>query len=538
MSLGGSSNVARFLALRAAETPDALALMAPIGRSRSGEIAYRSLSFAELAQRTAQLAHALEASRMGRGKRVLLMVRPGLDLILSCFSLFRVGAVPVVIDPGMGLRAFLACVRRTQPTGLMAIRSGYLVSRLFGGAFRTVANRILVGRSFETWIEGFSATPYVDCEPGPEDLAAILFTSGSTGPPKGVCYGHGQFDAQVRLVRETFEIGPGEVDFPMLPVFALFNPALGMTTVVPEIHPSRPAKMDPEGALQAMEQTAVTNSFGSPVLWDKLARHAAARGRTLPRVRRILSAGAAVPPDLVKRLQSVFPQARVWSPYGATECLPVTAVEGATLLGEAAAQTRAGAGICVGHPVRGVEIRIVRIDDAEIPDFSAAEVLGTRRIGEVVATGPSVTAAYDGLPEATRRAKIRDAEGRTWHRMGDAGYLDEAGRLWFCGRLSERVETAAGTLFTECVEGVFDGLPGLKRVALIGIGRGPLKEPALVVEWLPGAPFHERAILDRARAHELTAAIKRVFRSRGFPVDVRHNAKINRLELARRHDSR
>lgn len=538
MSPSTSSNVARFLALRAAQTPDALALMAPVGRQPNGEIAYRSLTFGELARRTAQLSHALEASRMGRGKRVLLMVRPGLELILCCFSLFRVGAVPVVIDPGMGLRAFLACVRRTRPTGLIAIRSGWLVSRVFAGAFRTVANRVLVGRSFEAWIDGFSTAAYADCEPGPEDLAAILFTSGSTGPPKGVCYGHGQFDAQVRLVRETFEIEPGEVDFPMLPVFALFNPALGMTTVVPEINPSRPAQMDPERAFQAIEQTAVTNSFGSPVLWDKLARHAAARGRTFPRLRRILSAGAAVPPELVGRLQAVFPRARVWSPYGATECLPVTAVEGATLLEEAAEKTRTGAGICVGRPVRGVEIRIIRIDDADIPDFSSAEILGTRCIGEVVATGPSVTVAYDGLPEATQRAKIRDAEGRTWHRMGDAGYLDEDGVLWFCGRLSERVKTAAGTLFTECVEGFFHGLPGLKRVALIGMGGGAVKEPALVVEVLPGARFDEQAILERARGQALTAGIQRVFRSRAFPVDVRHNAKINRLELARRHGSR
>lgn len=538
MSLGGSSNVARFLALRAAESPEAVALLAPEGRTRSGEIDYRSLHFAELAQRTAQLAHALEASRMGRGERVLLMVRPGLELILCCFSLFRVGAVPVVIDPGMGLRAFLSCVRRTRPSGVIAIRSGYLVSRLFRRAFRTVANRVLVGRSFGAWIDGFPNKPYADYEPGPEDLAAILFTSGSTGPPKGVCYGHGQFDAQVGLVRETFEISAGEVDFPMLPVFALFNPALGMTTVVPEINPSRPARMDPDRALQAIEQTGVTNSFGSPVLWDKLARHALAHGRTFPRVRRILSAGAAVPPDLVGRIQSVFTRARVWSPYGATECLPVTAVEARTILGDAAEKTRAGAGICVGHPVRGVDVRIIAICEEPVADFSGVEVFGPGRIGEVVATGPSVTKAYDALAEATRRAKIVDAEGRTWHRMGDAGYLDESGRLWFCGRLSERVETPAGTLFSECVEGFFHGLPGLKRVALIGLGSEPCKEPALVVELLPGARFDRQAILERARAHVQTAGIRRVFRSKAFPVDVRHNAKINRLELARRHRSR
>ncbi|MEY3000592.1 MAG: hypothetical protein RL648_806 [Verrucomicrobiota bacterium] len=535
MSAASSANVARFLALRAAEAPGLPALMAPTGRSRTGEIQYRTLSFAAMAARTAQLAHGLEASRISRGKRVLIMVRPGLELILCCFSLFRVGAVPVVIDPGMGLRAFLDCVRRTRPSGLIAIRSGYMVSRLFRGVFQSVRDRILVGNRFESWIDTFPSTPYADCEPEAEELAAILFTSGSTGPPKGVCYGHGQFDAQVRLVRETFGIEPGEVDFPMLPVFALFNPALGMTTVVPEINASRPAALDAGRALQAIEQTGVTNSFGSPVLWDKLARFALECGQTFPKMRRVLSAGAAVPPDLVERVRRVFPRARIWSPYGATECLPVTAIEGRTILEETAEQTRRGAGICVGVPVSGVEVRIIEITQSVLRDFSEAVELAPGRIGEVVATGPSVTAAYDALPEATARAKIRDEAGRIWHRMGDAGYLDTAGRLWFCGRLSERVETVEGTLFTECCEGHFHGLPGVRRVALIGMGKGPVKEPALVVELLPGAKFDPQTLLQRAQKQPATALIKRIFHSRGFPVDVRHNAKINRLELARRH---
>lgn len=535
MSPEGSANIARFLALRSVAQGADCALMVPVGTEKNGDIAYQNLTFAELSQRTAQVARGFEASGMQRGQRILLMVRPGVELILCSFALFRMGAVPVVIDPGMGLRSFLNCVRQTRPDGIVAIRAGLLLSRVFRQAFAGVSMRVAVNKGFAVWMNRFSGDPYTDFAPGPNDLAAILFTSGSTGPPKGVCYGHGQFDAQVRLVRETFNIEPGEIDFPMLPIFALFNPALGMTTVVPEINPSRPATFDPQRNLRAIQQTGVTNSFASPVLWDKLVRYASRNSRKLLNVRRILSAGAAVPPDLVQRMRSVFPKAKIWSPYGATECLPVTAVEGDYILSATAQRTREGAGICVGEPVAGVEVRIIQIAEGPIASFVEANPLEQGEIGEIIATGPSVTQAYDRLPKATQYAKIVDEKGRIWHRMGDAGYLDEVGRLWFCGRLSERVQTAQGVLYTECCEGIFHGLPGVRRVALIGIGDGPSKEPALVVEPIAGERFSSDIMLQRASEHPLTSCIRQVFRCKRFPVDVRHNAKINRLELSRRY---
>lgn len=538
MSLDGSSNVARFLALRANEQPDRCALMLPLGGAGREAVGFRTLSFGELCERTAQLAHRLEASGLKRGERVLLMVRPGLELILCCFALFRMGAIPVVIDPGMGLASFLKCVRHTQPKALIAIRAGVFLSQVFRRTFRSVKSRVCVGSTFEQRLERVPDRTYHDFEADADALAAILFTSGSTGPPKGVCYAHGQFDAQVNLVRSTFGIEPGEVDFPMLPVFALFNPALGMTTVVPQINPSKPASFDPGRTLRVMQAAGVTTSFGAPVLWDKLVRYAGPKGIKLLGLKRILTAGAALPPELVSRMNEVFPSARVWSPYGATECLPVTAVEGTHLVEQAAEKTSVGAGICVGRPVTGVDVRIIKIEDRVIESFSSARRLSVGEIGEIVATGPSVTRSYDGLPEATAKAKMVDEEGRIWHRMGDAGYLDETGDLWFCGRLAERVETAEGTRFTECCEGIFHGFQGVKRVALIGLGRGPIQEPALVLEVLKGQRFDSEKVLKRAKEVPMTAGIKRVFRSKRFPVDVRHNAKINRLELARQFGGR
>ena len=531
-----SANVARFLGERALERPDGHAVLAPMGREKNGDIRYEELSFAALHAQSDQVAHGMAGRGIRRGERVLLMVKPGSDLIRACFALFKLGAVPVVIDPGMGLRHFLQCVRRTRPEALLGIPLAQWISRLFPSAFKSVRQRVGVGRRFRNWYGGYPSRGLAIADPGPDELAAILFTSGSTGPPKGVCYGHGQFDAQVRLIRDSFEIEPGEVDLPMLPIFALFNPALGMTTVVPEINPGKPARAEPAPLLQAIDQCGVTNSFGSPVLWKKLALHLSRTGQRFPRMRRILMAGAPVPPSLVRQLQPYFPNARIWSPYGATECLPVSAVEGQTLLEVAAAKTTKGAGTCVGYPVAHVDVRIIRIENRILEKLDETEVLPSGEIGEIIATGPTVTRAYDGLPEATARAKIADG-GRVWHRMGDAGYLDAAGRLWFCGRIAERVVTPEGPLYTDCCEGIFNTLPGVNRSALIGLGKAPRMEPAVVIEPEKGdAGPDEAAVLAKAAAHRITAPVKTVFYCREFPVDVRHNAKINRLELARRYE--
>lgn len=529
-----SANVARFLAERARTQPGTTAVLAPLGDTREGGIDYEALSFADLYREARQVALGLSAKGVGRGSRVLVMVKPGSDLIRCAFSLFMLGAVPVLIDPGMGLKHFLRCVARSEPDTLVGIPLAHAIRFLLRKPFRTVRHSLVVGGGFRRWFGKWNPDGFSEVTSPPDELAAILFTSGSTGPPKGVCYAHGQFDAQVHLIRDTFSIEPGEVDLPMLPIFSLFNPALGMTTVVPQMHPGRPAQVEPVRIVRAIEQCGVSNSFGSPVLWKKISAYLAQTGRQLPGLKRILMAGAPVPPALVRQMQPLFPHARLWSPYGATECLPVTAIEGSTILNETRLASEQGAGTCVGRPVAGVSIRIIHIEERVLSRFEEAREVTVGETGEIVATGPTVTRSYDRLPEATAMAKITDSEGRVWHRMGDAGYLDAEGRLWFCGRLAERVQTREGVLYTDCCEGILNTVTGVGRSALIGLGEAPEQEPAIVIEPEPGARPREEAVLAKAAEHEATRGIKTVFFCSAFPVDVRHNAKIHRLELRQR----
>jgi len=534
--MSASANIAQHLPLMAARQPNHPALKIPRGRTRCGDIDYLTLSFDQLDTEVDAWAARLRARGVQPGYRTLVMVRQGLPLIAAAFALFKIGAIPIVIDPGMGLKSFLACVARSQPRALLGIPFAQLISHIARPAFRSVELRISASANPTAQLAPRVSLPAsrsaLLVDRNATDLAAILFTSGSTGAPKGACYEHGMFAAQVQLIRETYAIEPGEIDLPMLPVFALFNPALGMTTVVPEIDPSRPARVDPAKIVQAIQQEQVTNSFGSPTLWGKIADHCADHAITLSSLRRVLCAGAPVPASLWEKSHRLLPHGRLHSPYGATEALPVSSVS--------AQEITPGSvhGAPVGKPIPGIDVKIIALTDAPIATLTDARELPVGEIGEIIVRGPVVTKQYDALPAATAATKISDPKDTAiiWHRMGDCGYLDAERRLWFCGRKAERIETSSGPVFTEPSEQVFRPQPGVARCALIGLGLRGAQTPALVVQ--PTNKLSRAAKLalatalrERARQHAHTAAITQFFFHPAFPVDVRHNAKIHRLTL-------
>lgn len=538
----GSANVARFLPQTADSTPTALALRAPAGRKADGLLTYVDKSFAALEHESTQTAHLLTAGGLRRGCRTLLLVKPGLNLIRITFALFKIGAVPVVIDPGMGLRNFLACVKHIQPEFLIGIPQALVLRHLFRRKFSTVKHSFAITGAFERRLAGFADKRYPTVATAQDELAAILFTSGSTGPPKGVCYSHGIFDAQVSLISERFQIQAGEIDLPMLPIFALFNPALGMTTIVPEMNPSRPASVDPANIVRAIQQNGVTNSFGSPVLWAKIGRYCTARDIRLPSLRRILVAGAPVAPDVIRMLLPLMPKGMLYTPYGATEALPLTSLSGSEILNQTWEKTEKGAGTCVGYPFKSIRIKIIPINDEPILRLAEGDTLPNGSIGEIIASGPVVTPSYYAAPDATAAAKITDRDGGLWHRMGDIGYLDDEGRLWFCGRKAERVICGDKVYYTDCCEAVFNTHPDVFRTALIGAKNGDETRPALMVEpeagKFPRSAKEKRQLAESlytlGRSHAHTRSIHTFAFSRSFPVDVRHNAKIHRLTLAKR----
>ncbi len=542
-------NIAAVLPRIAAERGEQVAIRCPSGRLPDGRVAYaNALSYAELERRSNAIAAGLASAGLARGQRAALMVRPSPELFLIMFALFKLGAVPVLIDPGIDKRALKQCLDEAAPEAFIGIPLAHAARCLLGWARRSLRLPVTVGRRWfwggprldELEARG-AALPFTMADTAPDEVAAILFTSGSTGVPKGVVYRHRHFVAQVDLLRAAFDLAPGGIDLPTFPPFALFDPALGLTSVIPDMDPTRPARADPRRLIQAIDEFGVTQMFGSPALLDTLSRHGAEHGVHLASLRCVLSAGAPVPPQVVARMQAMLPEAAtIWTPYGATECLPVAVIEGRELRATRSA-TEAGAGTCIGRPVAGNTVRIIAIRDDAIADWSDVRELEAGEIGEITVAGPSATDAYFGRPEATALAKIgeRLADGTTRivHRMGDLGWFDDRGRLWFCGRKSQRVETAAGPLYTDCVEPVFAAHPEVRRAALVGIGPRGRQRPVLCIEAEPGVarPARSRIIEELrriGRSHRPTASIDTFLFHPSFPVDIRHNAKIGRELLA------
>lgn len=541
-------NIADRLRTSAQKVPHQRAVVFPEARDACGRVAWTHLTFAELDREADEIASGLIDLGVRPGHRLVLMVRPSLEFIALTFGVFRSGAVCTLIDPGMGRKSVLKCLDHVDPDGFLAIPPVHLLRRLMPWRYRNARFNVIVGKSklkfgcvpYQSLLEKGRTSSRQHPQTTSTDPAAIIFTSGSTGPPKGVLYEHGMFDAQVDLIRDRFGISPGETDLPGFPLFSLFNLAMQVTSVIPDMDPTKPANVDPLKILDAISRQGVTQAYGSPAMWNRIGRFCEATGAKLPELRRVLSAGAPVPVHVLKRMLSVLPDhADVFTPYGATECLPVASIGGREVLGRTAEMTRTGKGTCVGTVFPQMEVRIIKTSFDVIRTIADAEVLSPGEIGEIIVRGPVATREYFRRPEATAMAKIPDGNG-FWHRMGDVGYLDSEGRLWFCGRKAHIVHSVTGPMYSVCCEAIFNNHPRIYRSALVGVGPMGQQQPVLVAEPEPGEfPETESAsaslvkeLLALGARNPLTQSIQTILFHRSLPVDTRHNVKINREALA------
>ena len=410
-------NIATALPRLAREHPAQVAMRCP-GRNGAYDVA---LSYAELDARSDAIAAGLAGRGIVRGSRTVVMVRPTPEFFLLMFALFKAGAVPVLVDPGIDRRALKQCLDEAKPEAFIGIPLAMLAKALLGWA---KSSRVRISTGRRAWLadatlaeverDGAHAGPQhtasTMAETQPDDVAALLFTSGSTGVPKGVVYRHRHFVAQIAMLRDAFGIEAGGIDLPTFPPFALFDPALGLTSIIPDMDPTRPAKADPRKLHAAIKRFGTTQLFGSPALMRVLAEH----GEPLPTVKRVTSAGAPVPPEVVAKMLDLLPaDAQLWTPYGATECLPVAVIEGRELL-TLRERTEAGAGTCVGRPVAPNDVRIIEISDEPIADWWQATLVPDGVVGEITVAGPSATDAYFNRDAQTTLAKIREGANRSW----------------------------------------------------------------------------------------------------------------------------
>ncbi|BBO66947.1 peptide synthase [Desulfosarcina alkanivorans] len=536
-------NVATYLRRMARSQPYQRAVVCPCGRDAEGRAAYTHLTFRQLDIESDCLARGLDDAGVSRGVRTILMVKPSLDFFALVFALFKVGAVPVVVDPGMGVSRMLNCLKESRARALIGIPAAHVLRTLAPAYFKSVNTFITVG---SRWFWGGRTLrqvrsshwePYPMADTQANEIAAILFTTGSTGPAKGVFYTHGVFDAQVRNIRAQFGITPGEIDLPTFPLFALFDPALGMTAIIPDMDPTKPARVNPDKIIEAIVNHGVTNMFASPALLNRVGRHGKENGIRLPTLKRVISAGApATPANIEQFCTMLTDDAQIHTGYGATEAMPVSSFGSERILNETRSLSEQGFGMCVGRPISGIDVRIIRITDGPIARWTDDLALADGEIGEITVRGDQVTRGYFERPDDDARAKIGDGD-TFWHRMGDLGWMDKKNRIWFCGRKNHRVVAGNKTMFTIPCEAIFNNHSRVFRSALVGVGPQGRQRPVICIELEPGDSGRnkkglQQELLALAKASPITEDIETILFKRAFPVDIRHNSKIFREKLA------
>lgn len=558
-------NVAARLRIVASLMPGAIAIAEPDGPPQPGGArSYALTTFGNLDQRSESIARGLAAWGVKPGMRMAMLVPFGARFIEVMFALLKAGAVVILVDPGIGRKHLIQCLSDSKPDGFVGIPKAQAIRCALRHRFPNATWNVTLGRR---WFWGGKTLEQIlaegqnsetrppqndpdqphDTFPLPwierRDPAAVIFTTGSTGPPKGVLYSHGTFHSQIDRIRERYDIHRGSRDLACFPLFGLFDAVMGVTTIIPDMDPTKPADVNPERLVEAAAQWEVDQAFGSPALWNRVIRWSQAKhaNQPFPTIRRVLSAGAPVPASTLLELRKlVHPEANIWTPYGATEALPLASIESREIISETGPASAKGKGTCVGTRFPGVEWRVIEIEDGPIHDIRDAVEVARGKIGELMVTGPMVTERYVVRADQNSIHKVLDGQ-RTWHRMGDVGYLDQRDRFWFCGRKAHRVSMENRTMFTVPCEAIFNAHPSVYRSALVGRGQRPHQQPVVFVE--PHAECIPESVAARdqlvselrelASRNPITRRIEEIIiRETPLPVDIRHNSKIFREQLA------
>jgi acyl-CoA synthetase (AMP-forming)/AMP-acid ligase II len=536
------TNISLSLEQTAQLYPFKRAVVYPNGRDKNGRVLYSQITLSQLDALSDSLAFGLESIGIIRGTRTIIMITPGMEFFITMFAMFKVGAVPVVVDPGMGIDRMLQCLEQGRPKAFIGIERAHLLRTLKPKYFKTVKHWVTVGKRW-FW-GGHTLDQLMDSnrEVFPkahttwDETAAIVFTTGSTGPAKGVVYTHGNFDAQIRQIQNHFQIEPDEIDLPTFPLFALFDPALGMTAVIPDMDPTKPARVNPVKIIEAIENHGVTNMFASPALLNRVGKYGKENKIKLPSLRRVVSAGAPVSPANIEQFSTMLSEkTQIHTPYGATEAVPIISIGSHEILSETKHLSEQGFGMCIGRPIENTRIKLLKISDDPITQMSDSLMVSENQVGEITVQADLVTQQYFNNRESDLLAKIPDANGAVWHRMGDLGWLDSKGRIWFCGRRNHRVTTGKETLFTIPVEAIFNNHEKVFRSALTGVGPKANQIPVIFIEpntKIGNKPAFIQELLTLAKSTPLTADIQHIFIEGAFPVDIRHTSKIFREKLA------
>jgi acyl-coenzyme A synthetase/AMP-(fatty) acid ligase len=464
-----------------------------------------------------------------------MLVPPGVDLTVCLYACWKMGAVGVIADAGLGVKGMGRALQSAAPDYLIGIPKALAAARAMDWPGRRIAveppsdvARSVLGiwsslDELRRLGDGRPSPPH----PGPDDLAVVVFTSGATGPAKGVRYRHRQAQAQVDALMRIYGIRPSDRLVAAFAPFALYGPAMGISSVVPDMEITSPGTLDAAALAEAAKAIDATLVFASPAALANVSatadRLSSSQQAALERVRLLMSAGAPVPPDLLARANRIMPNAEAHTPYGMTEVLPVADISLDEII-----DAGAGTGVCVGHPIDGIEILIDPLDQLGRPIGDPGTA--TNVTGEVVIRAAHVKDGYDRLWST----QFRSAQPPGYHRSGDVGRLDDEGRLWIEGRLAHVISAENGPVTPVAVEHAARSVEGVDLAAAVGVGPVGAQQVVVVIATAqpPRRPrLAEIALTDRVR-DAVDVDVAAVLEVPALPVDKRHNSKIDRLRVA------
>ncbi len=530
-----NKNIAARLAYWAEQTPHNIAVNHP-ERTNDG-FKYIEYSFSQLEKKANSIAFYLKNNGVTKGQKILCFVRPKRDFSAIVFALFKIGSIPICIDPVMGKKNLLKAIEQIQPESMIAEPEVHFISKLYRSKFRTIKNKFTTG-SFKFLGTVKSLKDAIETEQvilehlNDDDEAAVLFTSGGTGIPKGVQYTHSIFNAQTDILKRMFNLTSEDVDLPGFPLFSLFTIAMGMKSSIPFMNPSKPSQANPEFLVKNINDQKATFVAGSPAIWKGVAEYCLKNNIQLPTVKYLVMFGAPVNKEMHENFSKILTNGTTYTPYGATECLPVSNTSGKEILSLDIDQDKLN-GTFIGKVIEENQVKIIKTTD-DILNWDNVKELALGEIGEIIIHGPTTTKLYVGMEDKTKEAKIIDNDGKTWHRMGDLGYLDQNQNLWFCGRKTHRVNLDQESFVSSIPHEIpFMRIRGVNKVALIPAVNNQGKA-ALVIEKKKDVQ-NEHILKDIKAINEQIIRediIKEYYQYKELPVDVRHNIKIDRVKLA------
>lgn len=485
----------------------------------------RAVTYAALVERSRRLAHLFADAGLNAGDGVAIMLPMSAELYAVIAAAWRLRLVPVFMDPAAGEEHFGHCVQQYPVRAFVGTPAACLL-RLASRPLRNIPTAFVSGAFFpgaRSLRAALHLPQHEDIGSCAADTPAMLaFTSGSTGRPKGILRTHGLLLATHEVLSSHIRPGPGEVTLATMPVFTLTHLACGTTSLIPDVDLRHPGRVEPGRLIGQIERFHARSAVVSPALLERVADHCSARGHRIEPLREVFVGGAPVFPSLLEKLARIAPQARAWVLYGSTEAEPMALISRAQISPGDVELTMHGKGLLVGHPIPEISLRVLRDRwgsprAAESPAALEAETQGPWQAGEIVVAGPHVAPGYLG-GRGDAEAKFCSGD-QIWHRTGDAGCLDDQGRLWLLGRCAARIEDAQGTLYPYAVEAALSSHPDIRRSALLS-HRG---ERLLVLEARGRAQPEARELLGPFG----WAGIEAVVWVRHIPVDPRHNAKVD-----------